>query len=422
MRLPRTPLAPLWTALLVLTLVGFAAELRQIAAPTPKGYRPPSGVPRSSVVQSDFRILIGANRAYLAGARDYAETQASAQEADFDKRIYGYPPFVYTLFASLNFFGEEGARLVWLFAFPPAFLLALYAYLRAALPRLREQRPAAYLLAALCFLTSASTLLLLERGNFDWVVLTLYLLGLALIAQRRGALAGLPLGMAIALKAYPLAIVPFLLALRRWRELASTLATVAVIVLVTGPKNNLQWLVSVTAERMHVRALHPLNTSLANLLRGFDNDMAPSTANTAGLALFLVLGGALFALVAYLRWRGREIDPAQLGALILPLMFMIPALTWSYTLFSLGALLLVLANSYARPSSPRLLLLVMGAIIGLCQSPIFGFRLVRPYILWSVPILSLCLVLLTVLAAWALLRGVATTPTEEQARDADGVR
>jgi hypothetical protein len=220
MRLPRSPLAPLLTALVVLTVVSFTTQLRQVAAPTPRGYRPPNNIPRMRVVQADFRILIGANRAYLGGARDYTETQRAAERADIGQHIYGYPPFVYTLFASLNFAGEEGARLIWLFAFPPTFLLALYAFLCAALPNLREHRTQVFALAAVCFMASASTLLLLERGNFDWVVLALYLFGLALIAQGRGGLAGLPLGMAIGLKAYPIVLLPFLVALRaqRWRQ------------------------------------------------------------------------------------------------------------------------------------------------------------------------------------------------------------
>jgi Glycosyltransferase family 87 len=423
MRLPRSPVAPAVAALSAIIAIAFATHFPAIAFPLHENYKPPTVFSKMARTQFDLRMLLGAGGVCCSGVKDYDELRRVAQERDPGKRPYPYPPLACFLFMPLSRISTDHARLLWLFAFPLSFSLCLLCFLRAALPRARRYWPQVLLATVLCFMGSASVLHQLERGNYDWVVLSLYLLALAFMSLRRGWIAGVLLALAIALKAYPLVLLPFLVVLRRWREAAAALLTLAVIILLTGPTNHLQWLNALAAERLQWQGLHPWNTSLANVIVWLDDGLAPIMVERLASVTYLLLSGGMLAIVWRLEVRRRAPDPAQLGALLLPLMFMVPSIAWGYTLFSLIAILPVLVDAYAQSASQRCLLLAMGGLVGICQSALPAFWRQPPRGELVIPVFSLCLVFLTVLSGWALVNGAwgnRATPPRGAEVDVEG--
>lgn len=406
MRLPQTPLTPVVAALAVLIAMHLAAQVWSIGFP-PNGssYVAPNPVPGMASVGADLQIVLRASQAWRAGATDFEQVRGKAQESDSWHRMFPYPPLVYQVLAPLSFLDDRNALRVWGLAFLVLFPLGLGLYLRSAHPRLSAVRPAALAGALGTFALSAAMLLQLERGNFDWLVAVCWLLGLALLARGRDLPAGVAIGLSAALKLYPVVLLPVLLVQRRFRALAAAVGTGLAVLLVTGPRNNLQWLRALGAERtewLEVRAWH---TTVANLVGALHPTIAPGTASKIGLGVWALL---LAALVAVLFLRARRHDPldaVHAGVLAVPLMYLVPATAASYTLFSLLPLLFVAADGWTERPQLRPALLGLGVFVGLCQAPLMAWALLNRGPMWLTPTVSLAVIALAVLGpilAWRL--------------------
>ncbi len=406
MRLPQTPLTPVAAALAVLLATHLAAQVWSIGFP-PNGssYVAPNPIPGMASVGADLQIVLRASQAWRAGATDFDQVRRTAQEKDTWHRMFPYPPLVYQALAPLSLLEDRSALRVWGLGFLFLFPLVLGLYLRAAHPRLSAVRPAALAGAVATFALSAAMLLQLERGNFDWLVAVCWLSGLALLARGRDLPAGAAVGLAAALKLYPVVLLPVLLVQRRFRALGAAIGTGLAVLLVTGPGNNLQWLRALGAERtdwLEVRAWH---TTVANLVGALHPSIAPGTASKLGLGVWALL---LLALVAVLFLRARRKDPvdaAHAGVLAVPLMYLVPATAASYTLFSLLPLLFVAADGWADRPRLRGALLAVGALVGLCQAPLMSWALLNHGPMWMTPTVSVAVLGLAVLGpvlAWRL--------------------
>jgi hypothetical protein len=404
----RSPLVPPLVALAVALAVTFAIQLLHIgyAVAYDRAYRAPYPLAQMPVAHADLVIQLGANEATLQGAPDYETLRRQAFERDPWTRQYYYPPLVSQLFAATNLLPGKGVHYLWLILGPLAVVLSFLALARA-LPlgeettRLEAHGVLAVTLMGLAL--STPLVLELERGNYDWLVLALYLLGLAALGSERPRLGGALIGVATLLKPYTAPAVLLLLVLRRRKAVEAALATMGVGFLLGGAQNHVQWLRTLGAARGLELSDHPWNAALANLVAML---LPGNDTRAAGLAylVFLLLLGALLGVVAW-RGRRRELDTARLGLLLLPLMFMTPPVLWGYVLFVLLAMLFALAPIYRDHSSLGRATLLMAGLIGLCQSPFIAARLVPAALPFVRPIFSASLLALAILGLGLVGRG-----------------
>ncbi len=161
-----------------------------------------------------------------------------------DQRTFGflYPPFAAVLMAPLSLFGRT-------FSILCVILLNLASW-RAAVTlsdRLCGERgPKAWWVVALPSLLSMPLIVdTFNLGQPNLMLLALMLAGLALLQSERQWSAGAMFALATALKAFPVAVLPYLLWRRRWRAAAAMAIGVGVFLLIVpapfrGFERNLQ--------------------------------------------------------------------------------------------------------------------------------------------------------------------------------------
>lgn len=415
MRLPQSPLLPAAAALAV-TVAGHLL-VQAVAIGFPSGrtnYAAPDPIPGMAMVGADLQIVLRAGEAWRAEVGSHAAVAAWARSHDRWGRVFPYPPIVVRLLAPLSLLREIDALRVWGLLFLLCYPAALLLYLRAAHPGLREQQGGALFLALLTFALSAAMLLQLERGNFDWFVAAVYLVGLALLARGRDLAAGAVLGLAVSLKVYPVVVLPVLLVSRRWRALAGAATALALVVLVTGPGNNLEWARALGAERVDWLEVRTWHTTLANALGWAFPRIDAGLASKLGLGAWALLLAALLGTLLLARRTGRPPDAAIAGAWAIPFMFMVPATAASYTLFALLPLLFAAGEDWAARPDRRPALLAVGVLVGLCQTPIVAWTL-RSGPSFLVPVFSLSVLALGGLGVWLAARapqdGRSSSPT-----------
>ncbi|HEY3446528.1 MAG TPA: glycosyltransferase family 87 protein [Myxococcales bacterium] len=405
MRLPASPLTPIALALAVTVAGHLAVQVAAVGFPASEKYQAPDPVPSMASVGGDLQISLRAGQVLRAGAASYDAIRLEAKSKDRWGRIYPYPPVVVWMLAPLSFLSDLNALRVWGLLFLLLWPASLLLYLRWAHPTL-EGKGAAAVGTLMIFALSASALLELERGNFDWTVAALSLVGLALLARGRDLPAGAAIGLAVAMKVYPVVLLPVLLATRRFKAAASCVVAGLVVFLVTGPSDNLQWLRALTSERTGWLEVRAWNTTLANALGWAFPSINASLADRVGLGAWALLMAALLAALVLARRAGRFLEPAHAGALAFPLMFMVPATSWSYTLFTLLPALFVLAHLWREAPQRRLACASAALLLGLCQTPLAAIPL-RASAPALVPVFSLSLVGLSLLAAWVAWRAPA---------------
>ena len=241
---------------------------------------------------------------------------------------------------------------------------------------------------------------LVYRGNIDAFVLAPMCLGLWLSGTRR-VLAGACLGLAAALKVYPLLLAVPLAIQRRHRALASAGVTLAFfIALAPGlwleGANRMLWRTS----RFEMRENGSLACTFAFIggavVGQADAARSPGTWRALGLGAF----GVLLALSAMADWRarGRRSEDEQRAAafMYLPFMAAVPELSYHYSLVVLLPLMAPLAHLWGRggPRPPKgLLLIAAGLALAQVQAVACGC-LVGSGVPYCIPGLGLLLVLI----------------------------
>ncbi len=391
----------------------------QVAIAVHRGgpYEAPFPFAYMSQAQADFRAIWTGNQAYLEGEPDHDAVRRFVRFNEPWKRKYPYPPIVYRLFAGVNLLRPSHASVLWLLAGPFCALLSTFAAAPSLYPGAGSSGQAVRALVLLGLLGSTALAFQMERGNFDWVVFALYMVALAGMSQGKSVAGGVLLGVATCLKLYPGVMLLLLVALRRRTALLAALGTAALVVIVTSPLDNWQWLSALAADRATSFGLHPGNASLANLI-GALGIVRRSALPPVSLALFSLLVLAVVA-AALIRRRRAALDVARLGVCVLPFMFMMPLTHWSYALFALMAMLPALAAVYEERPGLRWPVIATAALVGLCQAPVVAWRAYpgwRPVVM---PIYGGCVLLLGLLAIWLVACGAADAPPP---RPADGAR
>jgi hypothetical protein len=407
---PSSALTPAVVALGVALAIQFGAHMTQIAfgLVTDTPYQPPYPIARMSLVQADLRILNAGNKAYLSGVRDYDAVRQSAHENDPWKRKYPYPPAVYRLLAAVNLVPGRSAHLLWLFVAPTCIILSFLATARALVPAEGYEGRLVLALTLLALLASTPLVFQIERGNFDWVVFTLYVVALAGLTRNVSYGSGILIGVATCLKLYPAIILPLLLLSRRFKAAVTAAGTVVAVGLVTGPVNNWQWIRTLAADRVSSFGLHPCNAGLANLI-GALGFAESATLPRLSYAIFLLLV-ATFLAVAFLRQQRAPVHIGRIGLMAIPFTFLVPLTHWAYALFALVAMLPLLCALYAEREDLRRQVLVVSALIGITQSPFVAARCFPAGLSVVMPIYAICVLGLSLLSIWLVARGAADTP------------
>ena len=243
-------------------------------------------------------------------------------------------------------------------------------------PRRREAT-AVLALTAVLVATSYPFYFLLDRGNIDGFVLLLLCLAVVL-AERRGILAGVCLGLAIGAKVYPLLLVLPLALQRRWRALAATGVCLALMG-AAFPLGFWRDFGARLAERSGYFAIQE-NGSLSctffylgvGLHEGFGVPFRPGVWHGAAWLVYgLLLGLCVWADHAK---RSRRDVPAQRAAalLYLPFMVAVPRTAFHYGLVLLLPLVPVLCwlwrERTGRGARRALAWLVLGVALSQSQA------------------------------------------------------
>ena len=337
-RTARPPRA--WVALFVAVCAGFAA------APVVNAARHPAS-------NKDYSLWYAVGLRARSGAPLYPDDP----RAEFP---YLYPPPLATcVFAPLTRLGPVGFVLALVAANAAAWAAALYLSARLAAGAGRVP-PLAYALPAAATAPYVWDTFLL--GQVNLVLLALVLGSLLALRHGRPWLAGAGLGLAVAVKAFPLPVVVYFAARRQWAAVASTLLTAAaVLALLPAPARgfdrNLRelgaWARGMLgdqsggsmAQRSSIgftRRNQSLESVAHRLLRPVEAgdrdgvpfrvnvaDAGPAAARVTGLGGCLVLGAVLL-LATRCRFASGPRAEGQEAGMVLALTVLCSPLAWTY--------------------------------------------------------------------------------------------
>ncbi len=409
-RHPSSSLIPAIVALATILAIQFGANMTQIAfgLVTDTPYQPPNPIARMSLVQSDLRIIHKATQGYLAGAEDYDAVRQYARSHDPWTRRFPGAPIGYRLVAAMNLLSERAVHWLWLLAVPVCVLVSLLVATRMLVSAEGGEGRLVFLLTLLVLLASTPFLFQIERGNVDWIAFTLYMTALASLSRGHSYGSGVLLGMATAVKLYPGFLLPCLLLSRRLKPVLTALGTMLAVALVTGPRNNWQWLKTTATDRVSTFGLHPSNAGLANLIGVLGFSQSAILASLS-YAIFLLLVVAFLAVV-FVRQRRASVDIGRIGLIAIPFMFLMPLTHWAYALFALVALLPLLSALYCERADLRPQILAVSALIGVTQAPFVALRCFAVGLSIVMPLYSACVLALSLLSIWLVARGAADAP------------
>ena len=266
----------------------------------------------------DFEIFYQAAERLRAGENIYAETAAfkeALEQGTFnlkDENLrwpYGNPPLLAVLIVPLTFLPYQEAATFWMW-FNAALLLAACAVVLAAIRRL-DWAGAVVVLVLLYGFYPATTCLRLGQTE----ILLFLLMALSFLALKRGrdTWAGAALGLAAAIKFFPVAFIVFLLWKRKWKAALWGIGVAVVAfgasVILVGPENFAAYTQAWSVYTGGAFSAFPLNQSLngffSRLFR--PNVFEPTLRNLdlPGLATALWLGSAA-VLGAALAWVTRK--------------------------------------------------------------------------------------------------------------------
>jgi hypothetical protein len=186
-------------------------------------------------------------RSWLAGYHPYRHAPDEP-----DRPLYIYPPPALPLFAWTALMALDAAIVLWTCALVGIMAIgARMSWRERVTARLSPTLP--FVLVLGLVLLSTPVVFLMERGNFDGVVVLLLVCAVALMrpeTAKADALAGLCVALAAWLKVYPGIVLLGLCALRRWRVLAWAVAWGIGLGLAMWPAT-LAWIESIRAAAQH---------------------------------------------------------------------------------------------------------------------------------------------------------------------------
>jgi alpha-1,2-mannosyltransferase len=297
----------------------------------------------------DFRVMFRASAALVEGRSPYEV--AAMREAPFAAH-YKYPPLFAALIEPLRPLGFRRAARVWL-----AFLEACYAAALVILVRsfgLRFRSPAFYA-AAITALVFQPSLDSLGGGQLDALLLLLLAAAWASLAAGRETPAGAPIALAAMLKVYPGLLAAHLVVRRRWRALAtglaSAIALLALSVLLAGWEAHQEFVTGVLPANAGGTAWVE-NQSLFGFFARFFVDGAvggpgKETRAPAAALLAAVAGAALLALTLLAGAATRD-EAALFGALIAAVLMALPVAWIHYEVILLIPLIDLMARQSKR--------------------------------------------------------------------------
>ncbi len=259
---------------------------------------------------------------------------------------YVYPPQFALFWSFLGLFPFYVSLVLWLTIEVVSYSTAVVMLARMLWPNIRFQ-PA----IGLALLTAVLTPFILDTGfaNVDCVLLLSIVATFAILHRRPHTwLAGVPLGLAIAFKVTPIAVVVYLLLRKQWRTAASAIATTliltAVAVLFVGVEPLLHYVTHFIqfGQTSMRNGPAPYNQSLLGLLQLFALHHALS-ANASMLGIIFV-GYALVVGVVIL-WTVLRTQPHPAAdmalACLTPLLFS-PLVEQIHMVLALPAVLVLL--------------------------------------------------------------------------------
>jgi alpha-1,2-mannosyltransferase len=312
----------------------------------------------------DFRVMFRASMALGEGRSPY--DVAGMRQAPF-AAYYKYPPLFAALVEPLRPLGFRRAARLWL-----VFLEACYALALAVLCRtfgLPFRSPAfyAFVITALVF---QPTLDSLGGGQLDALLLLLLALAWTSLAAGRESLAGPPIALAAMLKVYPGLLAAHLVVRRRWRALATCVASAAALlalsVLLAGWPAHREFFTGVLPANAGGTAWVENQSLFAFFARFFADGTvggpgkettAPTAALLAAVSSVAVLGLTLVAGVA-----ARD-EPALFGALIAAVLQVLPVAWIHYEVLLLIPLADLMARQAKAPDAAAGALLLLATVL-----------------------------------------------------------
>jgi hypothetical protein len=173
----------------------------------------------------DYPLWYAVGQAVLTGKDLYPKTGQSF--------AFLYPPFAAVALAPFSFFGKAFS----IFCIGVVNLISWWSAAKLSDRLAATPGPKAWWIVALPSVLALPFIWdMYDLGQPNLLLLAIMLAGLALMASRREWASGVMFGAAVALKAFPLAILPYLLWRRRWKAAVSMIVFSAVfLVLVPAP-------------------------------------------------------------------------------------------------------------------------------------------------------------------------------------------
>jgi hypothetical protein len=330
-----------------------------------------------------------------------AEPLYRAEDGHFQ---FKYLPAFAVLTIPLSFMPLTIAKAVW-FITSVAFLFLL---VWIGLELLPERRKSPTLLVAAVVVVLAKFFareLVLGQVNLLFAVLA----ASAFLAMKtaREALAGVLLGVTIAIKPYGLLFVPWLIARRRTSSIVAVCATALAIGLLPVARYGVQGTIALHRAWWNTVT----DTTPANLLNPDNVSFASMWVKWVGpgpLATSLAAATAVCALLAFVtlfrRRHGAAFPEALEGSLLLMLVPLLSPQGWDYVLLLSAPAVILLANYEDRlPAALRAAAIAAALIMGLSLFDVMGRRAYGVFMGWAV--ISVCAsVLITALCVMRFRR------------------
>jgi Glycosyltransferase family 87 len=364
-----TPTAPAWLRLgkliLILVFVAFAAHTVVISWSSPHN-------PRRTV--NDFTVDFVSARAFLDGGKPYADTNALARRylsgTGVTQVPFGdqharnpHPPAYILLVVPLARLPYSVARNVWLIVMTLSVAVAMGLVARTARGSIRIA-----VAVALCTLALPPVSLELRIGESNALILLALVVGWREIRKGRQVWGGAALGVASAVKLYPLFLLIPLLRKRSNKAALAQLGTSGVITVATGFMFGLPTLLRVVTQVIPTNSRYwlaaPHNLSLVAIpFRWLTVTRWNEGPMDAPLVAFLIaLGLGLLCVSAAARTRAGLSQDMYWAAI--PWMLLATPLCWyQYTVLVLPLIYLVLNPHLSRSQLPPWFAVIAIALI-----------------------------------------------------------
>ena len=173
----------------------------------------------------DFQVYWEATKAALIGKDVYRGLYSGGTP-------FNYPPTFLSFFAPFTFFPKSIASLVFLFISLAALSVSIFLLVKFQFGK--KERTVAFLLSAVFFIQYFPTKFTLTLGQINLIFLFLTILSFYAFRKGKDILSGVSLAIAALLKIFPGFLILFFFKEKRWKAIFSFLATLILIVVLTG--------------------------------------------------------------------------------------------------------------------------------------------------------------------------------------------